>query len=152
MYKKILVPIDGSEPSKHALKSAMEFALKWDAELLVISVIPPVPAHIYSEISNFTLYTRMIGLEEYDNAIELAHVKVLLEAENTLKESHPELKITTILTKGYVSTRIMEIAEEEDVDLIVMGCRGLSGIKSWFLGGVSRTVVEHCKKPILIVK
>ena len=138
----------------HALKSAMEFALKWDAELLVISVIPPVPSNIYSESDNLTMSTRMIGLEEYDKAIEQAHVKVLLDAENMVKESHPELKITPILAKGHVSIRIMEIAEEEHVDLIVMGSRGLprARIKSWFLGSVSKHIVEHCKKPILIVK
>ena len=130
----------------------MEFALKWEAELLVVSVIPPVPANVYRESGNFIMHTRMRDLEEFDKTIERAHMKVLLDAENMVKEGHPELKITPILEKRHVSIRIMEIAEEEDVDLIVMGNRGLSGIKSWFLGSVSKHIVEHCKKPILIVK
>lgn len=147
LFEKILVPMDGSEPSKHALKYAIAFASKWNAELLVISVIPPIPAQLYSESDNL-----LIDLEEYDKAIEQIHVKVLDDAKKIVNVAHSELTVTTFLAKGYVPTKIVEIAEEKNVDLIVMGNRGFSGIKNWLLGSVSKNVVERCTKPILIVK
>ena len=60
-------------------------------------------------------------------------------------------KIETRLEEGRSSDVIVEVAQEEDVDLIVMGSRGMSGIVG-FLGSTSRHVVEACTKPILIVK
>ena len=50
MYDKILVPMDGSEPSKHALRAAMESASKWDSELLILSVIPPISTLLYADV------------------------------------------------------------------------------------------------------
>jgi len=145
MYKKILVPVDGSEPSKHALATAMDSASKWDAELEILTVIPPVTSLLYAEPVT-------IVVEEFKEQLEKIHQKILQEATERVKEKHPELKIATKLRQGHVSTMILQESDKEDIDLIVMGSRGLSGLKCWFLGSVSRSVVEHCKKPILIVK
>ena len=57
LFNKILVPMDGSESSKHALKVAMELAYNWCAELQIVSVIPPVSALLYGE--------RAINMDEY---------------------------------------------------------------------------------------
>ena len=136
--------MDGSESSKQALKVAMESASKWGAELLIVSVIPPVSALLYG--------ARAIYLDEYVQWLEQVHIKVLDDAKEMVKENHPELKVSVSLLKGHVPSTIIKASDSDDINLIVMGSRGLSGIKSWFLGSVSKNVVEHCKKPILIVK
>lgn len=136
--------MDGSEPSKHALKVAMESASKWDAELQIVSVIPPVSALLYG--------TRAVNLDEYVQWLEKVHIKVLDDAKDMVKENHPDLEVSVSLLKEHVPSAILKASDSDDIDLIVMGSRGLSGIKSWFLGSVSKNVVEHCKKPILIVK
>ncbi len=150
MYKKILVPMDGSEASKHALKAAMESASKWDAELVLLTFIPPVSTLLYGGTGSL-----MVNMDAYARAraqLERVHQRVLKDAEKMVEESHPELKVSMSLCKGHVPSKILEVSDKDDIDLIVMGSRGLSGLKSWFLGSVSKNVVEHCKKPILIVK
>jgi len=79
------------------------------------------------------------------------HKRILIEAANTVKNKHLEIEVETRLEKGRHSDVIVETAREEDVDLIVMGSRGMGGIVG-FLGSTSRYVVEACTKPILIVK
>jgi len=147
MYKKILVPIDGSEPSIHALGHAMEYASKWGAALLIASIIPPISAFLYSGYGSY-----VADFDEYEKHLKQIHLKILQDAKNKVNEEYPELNVSVKLAHGHVPTKILSISEQENVDLIVMGSRGLSGIKSWFLGSVSKNVVEHCKKPILIVK
>lgn len=143
----MLVPIDGSEHSIHALGSAMESASKWDAEILIISVIPPISDFLYSGYGGY-----IPDFDEYEKHLKQIHLKILQDAKNKVNEEHPEVNVSVKLAHGHVPSKILNISEQEDVDLIIMGSRGLSGIKSWFLGSVSKHVVEHCKKSILIIK
>ena len=139
--------MDGSEPSNHALSYAIEQATSFDAELIVITVIPPTSALLYGDDDFPT-----INIEDYEKAMEESHKEVLNIAKERVNKSHPELKITTVLDNGHVGMSIVDFAKKEDVDLIVMGNRGLSGLTEFLLGSTSRYVVEHCTRPILIVK
>ncbi len=91
-------------------------------------------------------------MEDYDRVLESSHKQVLSKAEKKVKAVYPDLKAKQLLARGHIPTTIIETAESEDVDLIVMGSRGFTGVKGWLLGSTSRHVVEHCTKPILIVK
>jgi len=77
---------------------------------------------------------------------------VLKTAEKKVEETHPDLKVETLLKEGKPSTIIVETAESNNVDLIVIGSRGLGGISGLILGSTSRRVVDSCTKPILIIK
>ena len=147
MYKTILVATDGSEPAQHAVEYAATSAEKWDANLLVLTVVPP-PSTIYAGMGG---YTNDFSVMQ-EKAIMSYHLGVLDEAKKSLKEKHPKLNVSTQVKKGYVPTRILEASEEEEVDLIVIGSRGLGGLTGWFLGSVTNHVVNHCTKPILVVK
>jgi nucleotide-binding universal stress UspA family protein len=146
MFKKILVAVDGSEHAKQALKYAVESAEKWSAELLILTVVPPISPLIYS--SEFSA-TYLPELE--DNLFE-SHKRILRESEEIVNEKHLDRKVKTQLKKGRPSKIIVKTAREEDVDLIVMGSRGLGGISGSILGSTSQAVVHSCTKPILIVK
>ena len=146
MYEKILVAVDGSDHAKHALNHAVESADKWGAELIILTVVPPISPFIYS--SEFDP-TKIFELE--DN-IRKSHQKILRESAELVNNKHLELKVETRLEEGRPSDVIVETAKEDDVDLIVMGSRGLGGITGWVLGSTSRHVVEVCTKPILIIK
>lgn len=147
MYSRILIPLDGSEPSDHALTHAMNLAAKEEAELILLTVIAPVSALLYGDEESPT-----VDMEDYDRVLESSHRQVLTKAEKKVKGVYPDLKAKQLLARGHVPTTIIETAESEDVDLIVMGSRGFTGVKGWLLGSTSRHVVEHCTKPILIVK
>jgi len=146
MYKKMLVPIDGSDPSLHALRYATESASKWGAELLIVSVIPPISAFLYSGYGRY-----VVDFDEYEKHLKQIHLKILQDAKNKVNEEHPEVNVSLKVAHGHVPSKILRISEQEDVDLIVMGSRGLSGLVG-FMGSTSRHVVEACTKPILIVK
>jgi len=60
--------------------------------------------------------------------------------------------VTAKLGRGQVANVILETARKDEVDIIVVGRRGYSGIKGWLLGSTSKQVVDECDKPILIVK
>ncbi len=147
LYKKILVPMDGSEPSKNALLAAMESASKWGAELLIVSVIPPVSALLFGGEEDI-----MVNTDEHEKQLERVHMIVLDDAKEMVKKDHPELKVSVSLLKGRVPSAILDVSYSNDIDLIVMGSRGLTGLSGWLLGSTSRHIVEHYTKPILIVK
>ena len=145
MYKRILIAIDGSDHASHALNAAIESALKWNAELIILTVIPPLSPFVYSSEINTEHITKL------ENNLLEYHQRILKIAANTI-EQHPQIKFVTRLEKGRPSSVIVDVTNEENVDLIVMGSRGLGGITGWVLGSTSRHVVETCTKPILIVK
>ena len=145
MFKKILIATDGSEHAKHALNYAVESAVKWDAKLIILTVVPPISPLVYSSELNAPY------IPELRDDLRESHQRILKEASNIVKNKHIEIKVETRLEEGRPSEVIVETAREEDVDLIVMGSRGMGGIIG-FLGSTSRHVVEACTKPILIVK
>jgi len=145
LFKKILIATDGSEHAKHALNYAVESAVKWGAKLIILTVIPPISPLVASSKYNAPYIPKL-----EDNLRE-SHQRILSEAANIVKNKHLEIKVETQLLKGRPSYVIVETAKEEDVDLIVMGSRGMGGIIG-FLGSTSRRVVESCTKPILIIK
>ena len=153
MISKILVALDGSDPSKHALTYAIDFAEKWGAELTMLAIIPRVMLPLFpDEGFGATPITTAKELNQYQERMRAIYLNILREAEEEVKKMHPELKVETILEEGRPSAMIVEIAEVMDVDLIVMGSRGIGGITGWILGSTSRRVVDSCTKPILIVK
>jgi nucleotide-binding universal stress UspA family protein len=141
LINKILAAVDGSEPSEHALNQAIEFAVKWNAELLIVSVVPEISPLVYAHV-----------LEQIKKAMIESLQRVLTEASAKIKDDHPDIKVETRLEEGRPADVIVETAREEDVDLIVIGSRGIGGITGCILGSTSRSVVNSCTKPILIVK
>lgn len=147
MITSVLVAIDGSEHSNHALNFALEEAAKWDARLVVLTVIPKtIMAMIPGDDFN------PVYLPDYEVDVEEAYQRILNEAITKVSEKQPSIKFKSRLEKGRPADIILDVAKEEDIDLIVMGSRGLGGITGWILGSTSKHVVETCTKPILIVK
>jgi len=147
LFKKILVALDGSEPSHNTLSYASEMAHQWNADLFLLTVIPPISTIIcYLDVNN------ILDLDNYHPSVKDIYEKLLKNASKIVKKYQPDLKVTEILREGHVPSTIVDVADLVEADLIVVGSRGLSGIKSAFLGGVSKYVAEHCKQPILIIK
>lgn len=153
MYTKILIPLDGSDPSNHALKHAVSIAEKYGAKLTLLAVVPRVMIPIFpDEGFGAAPISAAKDMAQYQDRLKAIYQNVLAEAEADIRSTHPEMKIETILKEGRPSATIVEAAEHDDVDLIVIGSRGIGGITGWILGSTSRRVVDSCTKPILIVK
>ena len=91
-------------------------------------------------------------LSEYQDKMKGIYSKSLEDAKDDVEKAFPNLEVYSILMEGRPSSTIVESAEEQEADLIVIGSRGIGGITGWILGGTSRKVVESCTKPILVVK
>lgn len=146
MYKKILVATDGSENSKHAMNYAMGTAAKWNAELLILTVIPRLLSYV-TPLEGSPVY-----MPQFDEDLKNAYSSISMQAAETVMKEQPKVEVRSLLKRGRPKEVILEVADEEDVDLVIVGSRGLGGISGWVLGSTSRHVVECCKKPVLIVK
>jgi nucleotide-binding universal stress UspA family protein len=153
MYKKILVALDGSEPSNHALNHAISIATEFKAKLIMLAVVQRVMIPIFPDegFGGIPLSAAK-DMAQYQDRMKAVYQSVLDEAEAKVKKEHPELEVEAILKEGRPSATITEMAESDGVDLIVMGSRGIGGYTGWILGSTSRRVVDSCTKPILIVK
>ena len=147
MYKRLLVAVDGSEQSYKALDHAVAIAEKFDSELVLLTVIP-IMISPFSPDESFspTAYTI------YQESMNEYYHKLLKDADEIVRTKHPNLNIRTILREGRPSATIVDVAEREGCDVIVMGCRGIGGIMGWVLGSTSHRVATSCKKPVMIIK
>jgi len=153
MYRKILVALDGSEPSNNALEHAATIAKKFDAELILVAVVQRMMIPIFPDEGFGAIpLSAAKDMAQYQDKMRVLYQNVLKEAEEKVKEEYPGVKTQSILKEGRPSATIVEQAEKDDVDIIVLGSRGIGGYTGWILGSTSRRVVDSCTKPVLIVK
>jgi nucleotide-binding universal stress UspA family protein len=160
---KILLPYDGSEASEKAVKQALSLAenSKSSTELVLLNVIEEIvlPTTIFerprfrSRISGEEISSDALGKELTQDMMEKMAASLERKKIEILKK-YPKLdaQITTKTVMGYPTDAIIGFAEEEKVDIIVIGSVGLSGVKRLkALGSVSRAVTEKATCPVLIV-
>jgi nucleotide-binding universal stress UspA family protein len=166
MYKRILVPIDGSKPSDKALDHAVNLVKSISngtrsgkndrAGVTILFVIPDLPVPLAFETPMKSLRTgEVISFSDYiiemHESIKIKAVEMLTKKKKQY-ESQGISMITKVIVGGSPSDKILEFAEDEKVDLIVVGNVGLSGIsRVKTLGSVSRSISERAKCPVLIV-
>jgi nucleotide-binding universal stress UspA family protein len=144
-FKKVLVAFDGSDHAMKAFTAAEEQAKKHGAELIVLSVVElPVPYLVPKiapvEISAVREFVRKDAEAQVD--------KLARQAKDNGVNARGK-----VLDKGGSTVKlIVEYAEEEGVDLIVVGTRGLGGFRKMLLGSVSSGLVSHAHCQVLIVR
>ena len=144
MFKKILTAFDGSDPAKLALGFAADLAEDNKAELVVLAVVP--------HLSTYFTEDAELDYTQLQEELQESYEDMLQKNVEELGRDHKDLKITKLLENGNPSKIIVEAAGEQGVDLIVLGNRGTGGIISWMLGSTSRSVVDACTVPVLVVK
>lgn len=145
MFKKILVPVDGSEGSWRALNAAVEIGKKFASELVVVNVIQP-----YNNAALLAIPLDHATISQGNDELEKVGDKVLEMAQERLSEYG--YKTDFCLEVGHPSERIIALAKKSKADAIVIGSRGLSGIAEFFLGSVSSKVSQYADVPVLIIK
>ena len=150
LFSKILVPIDGS-PSFHAAHIASSIANKFNSEIIVLYV---VVSHSKSEYANLT---GLVTPKQIEMIIENAKEESknwFKRIEDMLKEKNPNIKVSTnvILTAVAVYVEVIEYAQQESMDLIVIGTRGRSGFRKLLLGSTASGVVTYSNCPVLVTK
>ena len=139
MYKKILVPTDGSEFAKKAQKHALFLAKVSGAEIIAVSVTEnnlvnglPLDDEVY-QLNQILNERSHENLEEFD------------------KLNEDDIKMNHVIREGSPARVILDVAAEEQVDLIVMGSSGKSGFDRFIMGSVADKVVNSAKCAVLVV-
>ena len=156
-FQKILVPYDGSKLSDKALETAIGIAKMsgQNTQLILLHITPSIPVPLTFERPVY--YAKMgksIPLTQYIEKLtnEMEENASAMMDEVKKKYTDKEIKIENVLLHGYPPEKIIEFANEQKVDLIVIGSVGLSGLsKVRALGSVSRNVSEKASCPVLIV-
>ncbi|CAK7011209.1 TRAP-T-associated universal stress protein TeaD [Saezia sanguinis] len=143
MFKKVLVPIDGSAPSTKARQAAVEVAKMFDIPIVALYVIEPLPYVGLAEVG-------VPDLAEYSSAVRAEASKVLEAVEAECKDQGVKCE-TVLVEAANVDQGILEQAESRDCNLIVMGTHGRRGINRLLMGSVARSVLGQSKVPVLVV-
>jgi nucleotide-binding universal stress UspA family protein len=170
MYKKLVVPVDGSKPADKALDHAMHLTKTISVnnsfgkiEIIIISVIPDLPTTLGFESPRKSRRTgEVISYSEYINEmyeLKRSNTINLLSARKKKYESHLTrdnnftIRVEVLVSQGNsISDTIIKFANKEKANLIAVGNIGLSGIsKLKTLGSVSRSIAEKSSCPVLIV-
>jgi universal stress protein A len=139
--KKILCPIDHSDCSKEALKYAVSFAMKNEAKLYLLHIID-----IRSFNDSVVAMSQQIPDEE---TLELLRIKLL---DCIPEEIRDDMNVEAIVVQGIPFAEIISTAREKDIDMIVIGSHGRTGLKHMMLGSVSEKVVRKAPCPVLTVR
>lgn len=154
---KILVCTDGSEHSKKALDKALLIAEGCIVEeLAVLHVYERKPEFNYAPHYEIGPITRddvtYEDVEKFKHIIEQFEAekqKILDEAAKVFEAEN--FKVRKILSEGHPSETILNVAQKEGFDMIVLGSRGLGGLRKAFLGSVSNAVIQEAKDCIVSV-
>ncbi len=144
-FSRILVAVDGSKSAMDAADYAIDMAKKFNAQLTTLTV-----SHI--SLSSY-------GLASLPDAIKQSKEKHALESKQwfdkvsqNAKQNDVQIKTELIDSQMSVDGTIVEYAESHDIDLIILGTKGRSGIKKLLLGSVATAVVKYATCPVMVVK
>lgn len=144
MFKKILVAIDGSQPSQNAVKAACDLAKHYKAELHLVHT-PRVETVAYA------MGASAVVLTPPQADLDAAGQKVLAEASEVAATAGAKPTSQKLLS-GDPAHAVIEAATDLGVDLIVAGRRGLGSLSSLFLGSTSQHIAHHARCAVLTIK
>ncbi len=139
---KIIVPVDFSEHSENALKTAAFLAKQNQAELLVLHML---------ELSNSLFISRSESSLQQETVFLLKLTEKRFET--FLKKDYLNgIKITPLVKHFKVFSEINTVAKEQGADIIVMGSHGVSGLKELLIGSNTEKVIRNSDTPVLVIK
>ncbi len=156
LFKKILVALDGSDSSQRAAQAALELAEKLKADLLALHAISPPTTYYHSTIASPAGMSlpapSQHEIDAYYAYAKKVATSIVGEVEFKGKKLGIHVKAEIPEAVSSVVETILNHAAKENVDLIVVGTRGLGGFKKLLLGSVSNGVVSHAHCPVLVVR
>lgn len=145
MFERILVPVDGSEHALLGLEFAAEMQSRFDSELLLLCVYrhhSPLEASMY-----------MVKTDSAENIDESMreHAKNVIEAAKKQAAELGSKNIRGFVKSGPPARTIINFAKDKNVNLIVLGNRGLGDVEGFLLGSVSHKVTSLAHCPVMVV-
>ena len=140
-FAKILVPLDQSENATRALEYASKLAKLAESEITLLCVVNTISYTAESYVS----------ASQLEDLLEESARNYLEDLVKRTEKEHG-MKLKTMVNRGQPVSVIIDTAQKEHMDLIVMGSRGLGGFKEMLFGSVSHGVTSHANIPVMIVK
>ena len=154
MYKKILLPTDGSKNSKRASKHALWIADKSDADIVIMYVVEPHYPELFA--AELPISTLPSPDERYYKEISEEGKKIIENFKNELEDVQckgicKNTNLKTIMVEGKPSNEIVNVLDKENIDLVVMGASGRHGLDRFVIGSVAERVVRNARKPVMVI-
>lgn len=137
-YRKILVAVDGSESGLYALRQSFALATDEKSWITVVSVVPPFEGDL-----------ELVGVRDIRTALRHPCERAL-SAANAVAQTERAL-IKTVCEEGEIYERIVELADSENCELIVVGRKGTGHLEKAFVGSVTARVIGHSRRDVLVV-
>ncbi|MDY0041539.1 MAG: universal stress protein [Desulforhabdus sp.] len=138
MISKVLIAYDGSQQAERAYEFGLDMALKYGAQVIVLSVArppePPVNVELQAVVESATEHYHELFNE--------------LKAKAAVREIEPQFEVRV----GHPAEQIVHFAEENGADVIVMGHRGESFLQRWLLGSVAKRVLSYAHCTVVVVR
>ncbi|MGB8573651.1 MAG: universal stress protein [Nitrososphaeraceae archaeon] len=147
IIRKVLVAVDGSIPSLNASSYAIDLAKKFDAELTILYVISSDLRYTVEDMSPVPKALKQVLAV----ATERGQEKID-QVKRRAVEKNVGVKTDIILSVTSVVKEIADYAKKNNIDVIVVGSRGISGFKKMLLGSVASGVVTFAHCPVIVVK
>ncbi|MCW5875416.1 MAG: universal stress protein [Anaerolineales bacterium] len=152
MYKRILVPLDGSKRAERILPHAQNLAAKEGATLILLYVVEPGMVPFTPGLSMAATPAPQ-ELELYWKSLQDAEkeaAKYLKAQADSL--SKQKINTETVVMRGDPVSSIVQSAEDQNADLIAMSSHGRSGLERVFYGSVTNGVLQKVDRPLLLIR
>lgn len=140
--KKILVPTDFSDQAENALKVAAQLAKKHNSEIYLLHVLE-IPMHEVDALSSYN------NLPEAVYFMKLAHKQFVKLKENDYLKG---IKLHETVEFHEIFKGVFQVCKKQDIDLVIMGSNGSSGLREMLIGSNTEKVVRTSKTPVLVIK
>lgn len=166
MFKKMLVPLDGSELAEAVLGYVEDLGKRCAAEVILLRVIPPPPDGAGATFRSLRLDSPMAPRPELVEDMAVAQHPIYREQEMASLQSEARQSLASAKKRlsdagvnvhvevmfGRPASQIVEYAVKEGVDLIAMATHGRGGFRRWVFGGVAEKVLRAAALPILLIR
>lgn len=142
MFSKILCPVDFSEVTEQIIACAGDMAGKYGSELHILHVIPNL--NYFTPYESFLTPENLVAIERnIEKEVERDFEKALAKIDRAAKK---------VIRTGVTFVEIIDYIKEEEIDLVVMGTHGRSGIEHILIGSVAEKVVRKSPCPVLTIR
>jgi nucleotide-binding universal stress UspA family protein len=153
--KKILYATDLSKNSSYAFFYAADMAKRYNAKIVILHSVEPV-GHIYSDGMTDRIEEILQRSKKEERETDLEEIKISLQefckkTENQIGPPCVELVSKILVPLGHPVDEILNVADEEDCDAIVLGTHGKGFLKQTFLGSVAGSVLQRSRKPVFVI-
>jgi len=153
-FSRVLVAIDGSISSMHTIDYAISIAIKNNSQLVILYVID---VYKYPYLPSSIILAPTFGSEKYleernDAEEQMNKIKEKYKQKTKNNIDSKELKTEIVEGAKSAATTIMEYAESENIDLIIIGSRGRTSFKKLLLGSVSSDIIKNAHCAVLVIR